>query len=205
MARLADYAARLDSMRTHASYRFEGELSTLDRDGKTDSVKAMKARVDADGRATHTTIFSYTDDGEDKTQYAQKKAIDREKKKPDKPKVRLPILADEQQRYVFDQVETDAADPARVKVTFVPRTPGSDTIEGSAWVNAKTGALLSAGFKLSKPSMFVDYVHFSVEFGDTTSLGPAISSIEVDGRSGFLFFHKRFHGKAVVHDYAIVP
>ncbi|MGH7439077.1 MAG: hypothetical protein ACRENE_25595 [Polyangiaceae bacterium] len=30
MARLADYAARLDSMRTHASYRFEGELSTLD-------------------------------------------------------------------------------------------------------------------------------------------------------------------------------
>src|SRR5579872_6508107 len=91
MARLADYAARLDSMRTHASYRFEGELSTLDRNGAPDSVKAMKARVDADGRATHTTILSYTDDGEDKTQYAQKKAIDREKKRPDKPKVRLPI------------------------------------------------------------------------------------------------------------------
>ena len=205
MARLADYAARLDSMRTHASYRFEGELSTLDREGNPDSRKAMKARVDADGRATHTTILSYTDDGADRTEYAQKKAVDREKKKPDKPKVRLPIVADEQPRYVFDQVETDAADPTRVKVTFVPKTPGSDTIEGSAWIDARTGALLSAGFKLSKPSMFVDYVHFSVEFGDTTSLGPAVSSIEVDGRSGFLFFHKRFRGKAMVHDYAIVP
>ncbi|MGH7439078.1 MAG: hypothetical protein ACRENE_25600 [Polyangiaceae bacterium] len=168
----------------------------------------MKARVDADGKATHTTVLSYTDDGEDKTQFAQKKAVDREnerKKKPEKQRVRLPILADEQPRYVFDLVETDAADPSRVKVSFVPKTPGSDTIEGSAWVDANTGALLSAGFKLSKPSMFVDYVHFAVEFGDTTSLGPAVSSVEVEGRSGFLFFHKRFRGKAVVHDYAIVP
>ena len=205
MARLADYAARLDTMRTHASYRFEGELSTLDRQGNQDSLKAVKGRVDADGKAAHTTVLSYTEDGDDRTQYAQKKALERESRKSDKPRIRLPILADEQPRYFFDQVDADTADPSRVKITFVPKTPGSGTIEGSAWIDARTGTLLSAGFKLSKPSTFVDYVHFSVEFRDTTSLGPAISSIEVEGQSGFLFFHKRFRGKAFVYDYAIVP
>jgi hypothetical protein len=205
MSRLADYAARLDSMRTHASYRFDGELSTLDRHGEPDSRKTMSGRVDADGKAAHTTVIRYTEDGEDRTSYAQKKAAEREGRKPDKPRVRLPILADEQARYVFDQVETDAAVPSRVKITFVPKAPASDTIEGSAWVDSQTGALISAGFKLSKPSTFVDYVHVSVAFEGTTTLGPAISSVEVDGQSGFLFFHKRFRAKALVHDYAIVP
>lgn len=205
MARLAASGARLDSMRTHASYRFEGELSTMDRNGKPDSRKAMKGRIDADGTATRLTVLSYTEDGEDKTSDAQKKARDSEKKKKEKPRIRLPILADEQPRYIFDQIEVDAADPSRVKIAFVPKVAGSDTIEGSAWVDARTGSLLSAGFKLSKPSMFVDYVHVTVEFGESTPLGTAISSLEVEGQSGFLFFHKRFQGMARVSGYALVP
>jgi hypothetical protein len=205
MTRLADYAARLDSMRTHASYRFEGELLTIDRAGATDSRKTMKGRVDADGTVAHLIVESYTEDGEDKTQDAQKKALDREKGKREKSRIRLPILADEQGRYVFDQVDTDATDPSRVKITFVPRVPASDTIEGSAWVDATTGSLLTAGFKLSKPSMFVDYVHVTVEFGETTPIGPAISSLEVEGQSGLLFIHKRFRANARVHGYAISP
>jgi hypothetical protein len=205
MARLADYATRLDSMRTHASYRFDGELSTLDRKGNPDSRKVMKGRIDADGSVARLTVLSYTDDGEDKTQDAQQKAIDSEKRKRDKPRVRLPILADEQPRYRFDQVETDAADPSRVKITFVPKDPGSDTIEGSAWVDVRTGSLLSAGFKLSKPSTFVDYVHFTVAFDESTPIGPAVSTVHVEGQSGFFLFHKRFQGTARVYGYSIVP
>jgi hypothetical protein len=207
MARLAAYAARLDSMRTHASYRFDGELSTFDRHGDADSLKAMRGRVDADGTITHMTVLRYTEDGEDKTSEAQKKALDSEKRKKDtdRPRFRLPILADQQPRYVFDQIATDPSDPSRVKISFVPKNPAADTIEGSAWVDTRSGCLLSAGFKLSKPSTFVDYVHVSVEFGGTTSLGTAISNVEVDGQSGFLFFHKRFHGEARVYDYTIIP
>jgi hypothetical protein len=205
MDRLAAYAARLDSMRTRASYRFDGELLTLDRAGKADSRKAMTGRVDADGKLSRLTVLSYTEDGEDKTADAQKKAADNEKRKRDKPRIRLPILADEQARYVFDQVGRDAADPSRVEISFVPRDPASDTIEGKAWVDAQTGSLLSAGFKLSKPSTFVDYVHVTVVFGESTPLGAAISTVEVEGQSGFLFFHKRFHGSARVDGYAIAP
>jgi hypothetical protein len=205
MARLAAYAERLDSMRTHASYRFDGELSTLDRHGRTDSRKEMRGRIDADGSTARMTVLSYLEDGEDKTRDAQEKAAHNQKRKRDKPKIRLPILADEQPRYVFDRVETDPSDSTRVKISFSPRVPGADTIEGTAWVDARTGSLLSAGFKLSKPSMFVDYVHFEVEFDESTALGPAVSEVRVEGQGGFLFFHKRFEGTAKVYGYSITP
>jgi hypothetical protein len=205
MARLASYATRLDSMRTHASYRFDGELATLDRKGRPDSRKEMKGRIDADGSIARMTVLSYIEDGEDKTRAAQETAIRNQKRKREKPKIRLPILADEQPRYVFDRVETDPSDPMRVKISFSPRVPGADTIEGTAWVDARTGSLLSAGFRLSKPSMFVDYVHFQVEFDESTPLGPAVSEVRVEGQGGFLFFHKRFEGTAKVYGYALVP
>ncbi|MGO9838931.1 MAG: hypothetical protein ACLP1X_32520 [Polyangiaceae bacterium] len=207
MARLAEYAARLDSMRTHASYGIEGQLETLDRSGKPDSVKAMTAHVDADGKTAKLNVIKYTEDGEDKTDEARKKAreSDEKRKKDNKKRVRIPLLATEQPRYVFDQLEVDPTDSSRVKISFVPKDPEQDTIEGSAWVDAKTGSLISAGFKLSKTSMFVDYVHFTVEFGETTPLGSAVSTVLVEGQGGILFFRKRFRGTAKVTGYTIVP
>lgn len=208
MIRLAEYSGRLDSMRTHASYAIEGQLETLDRGGKADSLKTMKARVDADGTTAKLNVIQYTEDGEDKTEDARKKARERDekrKKEKDKKRLRIPTLASEQPRYVFDQLEVDAGDPSRVKISFVPKSPEEDTIEGSAWVDARTGSFISAGFKLSKTSMFVDYVHFTVEFGELTCLGPAVSTILVEGQGGILFFRKRFRGTAKVSGYAIVP
>jgi len=206
MVRLAEYSARLDSMRTHASYAIEGQLETLDRSGKPDSLKTMKARVDADGTAAKLNVIHYTEDGEDKTEDARKKARERdEKRKKDKKRLHIPTLASEQPRYVFDQVEVDTSDPSRVKISFVPKSPEEDTVEGSAWVDSRTGAFISAGFKLSKTSMFVDYVHFTVEFGESTRLGPAVSTVLVEGQGGILFFRKRFRGTAKVSDYTILP
>ena len=206
MARLADYAARLDSMRTHASYSVDGQLETLDRVGKPDSLKAMKARVEADGTTAKLAVITYTEDGEDKTDDARKKARERdEKRKKEKKRIRIPILATEQSRYVFDQIDVDPADASHVKISFVPRAPDDDTIEGFAWVDARTGSLISAGFKLSQTSMFVDYVHFTVEFGESTQLGSAVSTVLVEGQGGILFFRKRFRGTAKVSNYAIVP
>jgi hypothetical protein len=212
MAKLAVYASHFESMRTHASYTVEGRLETLDRHDKADSVKTMKARVDADGVRTHLVVMHYTEDGEDKTEDAQKKAREREEKRDKeresekgKKHLRIPLLAEEQPRYSFDQVETDANDPMRVRIAFAPKVPAEDTIEGSAWVDARTGSLLSAGFKLTRTPMFVDYVHFTVEFGVPTALGPAVSSVVVEGQGGVLFFRKRFRGTATLCDYTILP
>jgi hypothetical protein len=208
MARLAAYGANFEAMRTHASYTVEGQMETLDRDGKPDSVKQMKARVEADGINVKFVVLRYLEDGEDKTADAQKQAAKKaaeRKAERDQKRFRIPVLADEQPRYVFDQVEADGRDPGLVRIAFAPRVPKDDTIEGSAWVDSRTGAILSAGFKVSKPPIFVDYVHITLEFGAPTALGAAVSRVVADGNGGILFFRKRFHVAATLSDYRLAP
>jgi hypothetical protein len=208
MARLAAYGAHFETIRTHSSYDVSGRMVTLDRNGKDDSVKEMTARIDGDGQRVSLTVVKYTEDGKDKTEEARKKAREKAQENAsglDKKQVRLPILAEEQPRYVFNQLEADHADPTRVRISFVPKVRDYDTIEGSVWVDTRTATLISAGFKLSKTPIFVDYVHFTVEFGATTALGPAPSTVTAEGDGGLLFFRKHFRLTATLSDYQIAP
>ena len=206
MKRLAVHASHFESMRTRASYAIEGHMENVDGDGNANSIKEVKAHIDADVTTAKVTVERYTEDGEDKTDEAKKKARDRERKPPTaKPKYRMPVLIEEQPRYVFDLVEVDRVDPSRVRIAFAPKVKEDDTIEGSAWVDTKTGTLLSAGFKLSKTSMFIDHVNVTVEFGAPTALGPAPSRVVVDGEGGVLFFRKHFRGSATISQYRITP
>jgi len=209
LAKLADYATRFERQRTHASYAVEGRLDELDTDGKLDGTKELWGHVDADGQDARLTVLRYLEDGKDKTADAIKEARESaeksKKKRREGKELKMPIRADEQDRYVFDQVETDSKDPARVRITFVPKEIADDTVEGSAWVNADTGAPISAGFKLSRTPFFVDYIHFTVEFAAKTSLGPAVSKVLVDGKGGIWFFRKHFRATASLSDYRILP
>ncbi len=202
-------------MRTQASYALAGRLEEVDGDGKANGgVKEMRARVESDGATIKFVVVSYSEDGEDKTDEARTKARERAEKKArdakaadeaKKKEVRMPFLATEQSRYVFDVAEHDKADPSRVRVTFVPVTKDETTIEGSAWVDERAGTVLSAGFKLSRTSMWIDYMHVQVEFGAATSLGPAVSKVSMDGKGGILFLRKRFHAQATLSDWRIMP
>ncbi len=208
LARLAVHAAAIERMRTHASYAVEGELDSLDGDGNVDGVKKMTARIVADGERTRLVVVKCTEDGKDATDDARKQAKagnDRTKEQRAKEHVEMPFVLEAQPHYVFDQVAVDAADPSRLKITFVPREPNEHTSEGSVWVDAKTGTFISAGFKLSKPGFFVEYVHLTIAFGVATPLGPAISKVTVDGKGGILFFRKHFRGEATLADYTILP
>jgi hypothetical protein len=211
MARLATYGANFETMRARASFSVKGRYEELDGDGKTDSVKTMEARVDPDGSGHKLNVGSYMEDGKDKTEEARKDAREREEKQRSeahgtggsKKRIRIPILADEQSRYDFNQVEVDQADPSRVRIAFTPKVRGADTIEGSAWVDTRAGTLISAGFKLSKTPIFVDYVRFTVEFGAPGPLGPAISTISIEGKGGIPFFRKHFQARAMLSDYTL--
>jgi hypothetical protein len=209
MTKLGNYALRFDRQRTHASYAVSGHLDMLDGEGKVDETKDLVGHVDADGERARLTVISYTEDGKDKTEDGIKEAreaAEREKKKKASGKeLKMPTRPEEQARYVFEQTEVDAKDPTHVRISFVPKERGEDTVEGSAWVDAVTGAPISAGFKLSKTPIFVDYIHFSVEFGVSTSLGPAVSKVVVDGKGGILFYRKHFHASALLSDYRILP
>jgi hypothetical protein len=205
MKKLADQAVGFETMRTHACYTISGELDEKDSDGKTTSVKTGSARVEADGHATHIVVLRYTEDGKDQTADAQKKARDADAKRAKRTndeRFHMPFLEQEQGKYVFDIVETE---PTRERVTFVPKEPTEHTIEGSLWVDSATGRILSAGFKVSRTPMFVDFIHFTAEFGADTVLGPAVTKLTIDGGGGILFFHKHFVATATLSDYRIAP
>jgi hypothetical protein len=208
MTRLAATAARVQPLIKRASYTVDGRMVTLDRDGNANSVKEMKARIESNGVDVKFLVIKYVEDGEDKTADAQKKAREKAqepKSAKDKKRLPIPLLAEEQGRYLFDQVEVDGRDPSIVRIAFVPKVPQDDTIEGSAWVDTRTAMLVSVGFKVSKPPMFVDYMHFTVEFGTPTEIGPAVSRVIADGEGGLLFFRKRFHATATLSDYRFSP
>jgi hypothetical protein len=207
MARLAIHAEAIERMRTHASYAIEGVLEGLDGDGKVDSVKKMTARMESDGERERLVVVKCTEDGKDTTEDARKDARagnERTKEERAKRYVEMPLRASIQPHYVFDQIAIDPLDPTRVQISFVPKEPSEHTSEGSAWVDTKTATLVSAGFKLSKPGFFVEYVHLTIELGEKTELGPAISRVTVDGKGGILFFRKHFRGEAKLTDYRIV-
>ncbi len=204
MARLAAFATQFETLRTHGSYNLEGRFEMLDGDGKPNSIKTMAARVDGGPVHSTFTVIKYTEDGKDKTDEAQKEARESAgKNKSEKRRLTMPVQADQQARYDFDEVEVDSADPSRVRIAFTPKKRAEDTIEGSAWVDERTGSLISASFKLSKTPLFVDYVHFMVKFDAPSPLGPAPSDVAIDGGGGFLFFRKHFHAIATLSGYRI--
>jgi hypothetical protein len=207
MQHLAVHAAGFETMKTHASYAVDGELQTLATDGLVDGTKELTGNVVADGKKAKFKVVKYTENGADKTDEAKQKAKEAaaKNKKDKKKNIRMPFHATEQGRYDFDVVETDPNDPSRIRISFVPKTKAEDTIEGSAWVDTKTGTVVSAGFKLSQPPSFVDYVHVTVEFGAPTALGPAVSHVSITGKGGFLVFRKEFRADAKLSSYAITP
>jgi hypothetical protein len=210
MAKLSTFAESFEAMRSRGSYTIDGRFEIRGGGGKIESVRTMTVRAEGSPARVRFDVLRYTEDGVDKTQEARDgktgppgpRGGGSRGTRPAKP-LRIPILAREQAAYKFDIVELDRADPARVRIAFTPKRRADDTIEGSAWVDSRTGALLSAAFKLDSTPTFVDFIHVVVEFGAPTALGPAISNVRVDGEGGFLFFRKTFHASATFSDYRI--
>ena len=209
MAKLATHADRFERMRSRASYSIVGRMEQVDGDGKASATKEMVARVEPNGLFPQFIVDRYLEDGEDKTDEAREQANERaEARKRDpakfkKKEIRIPTLASEQPRYVFDVVEVDKTVPSRVKLSFTPRERDERSIEGTAWIDAAQGTVLSAGFKLARTAMFVSFVHVKLVFGEDTPLGPAVSKVEFEGEGGLLFIRKHVRGSATLSRYRV--
>jgi hypothetical protein len=206
MSRLAATSAAMEDVRNRVSYAIETRVEELDGDGKVTSTKTTSARVVKDEKGSHMIVLKEVEDGKDTTEDARKEIAKQDARSDaDKKKehVEIPFTAAQQTKYVFDQVETDPAAPTRVRITFKPKDPDSHSVDGSAWVDTTSGQFLSAGFKIAKPGMFVDFAHVTVEVGGKTEIGPVVSKITFEGKGGFLFIHKHFRGSAVMSDYKV--
>ena len=214
MQGLAQHAAGFEEMKRRGAFTMNGKIEEVDGDGKAEEVKEIVLRSIPTPTPLDrvTTVFSYLENGKDKTADAQKRATERRAKRlndPDaqaeakKKDLRLPFLAAERGRYVFSVAERDANDPNRVKIAFAPKVPAENAIKGSAWVDEKTRDILTVGFSLSKNPTFVDHVEVTIVFGLPTALGLAPSRVSFDGRGGFLFIHKHFRGVATLSQPAL--
>ncbi|HVU05787.1 MAG TPA: hypothetical protein VHE30_28760 [Polyangiaceae bacterium] len=204
LPKLAITSQRFETMLALAAFTATGRTETVDGDGTVSAVKEGVFRFRPHGDRHVVDVIRYTEDGEDRRMEAQEKFRDAEKKDIDPDDVtHVPFLGSEQAKYVFKLGATDPRDPNRVRVHFRARKPARTLWNGSAWVDARTGDLLTMGAVQSKTALFVDYFSGTLELGAQTKLGPAVSRATFEGGGGFLFFRKRFRGRATVTDYAL--
>jgi hypothetical protein len=208
---LAEHAQRVEEMKRRGSFTMTGRIEEVDGDGKASDTKEVQLRSTPTPAPMDriTNVIRFLDNGKDDTAGAQKRANERRAKAlkdPDrvedqkKKELKLPFLASEQARYVFKVTERHSAEPARVRIAFVPKTPAENALKGSAWVDENEREVLSVGFSFSKNPTFVDHVEITIVFGMPTELGRAPSTISFDGRGGFLFIRKHYRGTATLSE-----
>lgn len=199
MTGLAAHAQKFEDMKKRGGFLFSGKLEEIEKDGKVGDTKEIVVRYTPrpDPPSPITEVIKYLENGADKTDEAKKKAEERKAKpkKKDRDKdIHLPFLASEQARYTFGLAEKTA--DGRARIVFRPLEPAEDAIKGSAWVDEKSGEVLSMGFSFSKNPMFIDHVEIQIVFGMATPLGRAPSQIAFDGKGGLLVIRKHYRGQA---------
>jgi hypothetical protein len=199
LERLSHHAEALRQVEKVASYREETLMEELEGDGKVGSSETRVSRVQHDGSATHAVLEQCIRDGQDVT-------ADERQKKEDGTEIHIkfPDFTSSAADYTYDQIDVDPADPTRVKLSFTPKQRTKDSIEGTLWVDTASGTVLTVGAKLSKPPMFVDWAHFTVEFGAKTPLGPMMSRLTFEASASFWFLHlKHVRGEIKMSDYRL--
>lgn len=208
LARLSHDEQALEAAGRSASYRAEETIEELDGDGKVTSTKKTHYRVESDGKKSHKIVETAIQDGKDVTAEEREKVRAKEAKaaqrKLSEEERILPFAPRSQVRYTYDQVAVDPANPAYVEIAFAPKSPDGHTFEGKAWVDTVNARILSASVKLSEPPTFVDWVHFTVEFG-ATPVGHALSHLSFEGAGGLLFIHKHFRGEIKMSGFRVSP
>ncbi|HEX3595952.1 MAG TPA: hypothetical protein VHU80_12660 [Polyangiaceae bacterium] len=196
-AQVGRFLSRILATCTHASLHPPG-ISPANATAL--AVQGGRVPRSARRKAPSLRGIRYTEDGEDKVEEAREKAAESSHKEhEDGP--HMPFLATEQPKYEFHLREADTADPARVRVAFVPKHSDKHLVVGSAWVDTRTGEVLTMGVAPSKPGLFVDYLHVTLEFGEKMGDGPGVSKITFEGSGGLLLFHRKFRGAARLSGY----
>lgn len=192
------------------TYRMVEEQDELDGDGNVKGRKVITSRVETDehGHKVHQEVESCIHDGKDETEKerASVKRIEENRKQDGdvEVSVEMPFSTSAQSNYVFDQVAVDPAHPERVKIAFTPKKPDEHSVQGTAWVDTTSATVISTGVRFVKTPMFVDWAHFTVEWGPAPG-GSQPSRITYEGAGGFLFWRVHLRGEMKLSDYRPMP
>jgi hypothetical protein len=205
--KLSHHAEEFAALMGRGSYEIEQASEELDGNGGIASREITRAHVDFDGTMQRELVESCLRDGKNVTTEKQEQVRKAEAGEDEGDglwvgaRLPMPFLEEEQVRYAFDFLKADPADPSHALIAFAPKKADRHTMQGTAWVDATSGALLSASAFLSKPAGHADWIRFTVDFGEKTPLGEAISRISYEAKGSFLLFRKHVRGEVVLSHY----
>jgi hypothetical protein len=192
------------------TYRLVEEQDELDGSGNVKGRKVITSHVETDehGHKVHQEVERCIHDGKDETEQerASVKRIEENHKQDGdvEVSVEMPFSAQAQSNYVFDQVAVDPAHAERVKIAFTPKKADEHSVQGTAWIDTTTATVISTGVRFVKTPMFVDWAHFTVEWGPAPG-GSQPSHVTYEGAGGFLFWRAHLRGEMKMSDYRAMP
>lgn len=152
-------------------------------------------RVDNRGARARYDMVAYSENGHDETTKGRQRFDDQQRgtegdlSTPDE-RLHLPFLTSEQPKYLFRVGQSDPRDRSLIRIFFDARKPAKNLGNGSAWINAATGEIVSIGVRQSKSPMFVRYFDATFVFGANMVLGRGVSEITFDTAVGVAFLQE---------------
>jgi hypothetical protein len=211
LKKLADNDARLLRLYKEGAVTMTSRVEELDKEGKVQHTQNVTLRLSVQEGAQRMEVLSASRDGQDVTAEERKEQAARQAKAEQDPKgkmnqrqqITLPFAAGAQAGYAFQLLGPDANNPALQRIGFGPRGKKSkDLWVGEAVVDPEAGQVKWLKQRPSELPAFVDRIDMVLEFGAATSMGPAVSTMHMDGEGGLPFFKKKFRSVVTFKDYA---
>ncbi|HYV45173.1 MAG TPA: hypothetical protein VFA20_09950 [Myxococcaceae bacterium] len=205
MKKLADSDARLLRLYKEGAVTMTSRVEELDKGGNVQHTQTVAMRLTVKDGAQQVEVLSAARDGQDITADERKEQAARQDPKGktnQRQQLTLPFAAESQSSYAFQLLGPDANNPALQRIGFGPRGKKSkDLWVGEAVVDPQAGEVKWLKQRPSELPAFVDAIDMVLEFGASTSMGSAVSTVHMDGEGGLPFFKKRFRSVITFKDY----
>lgn len=197
LQKLGERALALEAFAKQSTVTVDVSGEEYDGEGKVKASSRAVVKVERKGEAAKRTLISFEENGKEITEKKRKEVEAQETKA-----TRGPFHPEEQSKYVFTQLEPAKTHPTWVRIGFGPaKEKGEQIMVGEALVDPEGPTLRRLSMRPSKFPAFVDSVAIEAELDAPTSAGMAMSSLEVRGVAGALFFKKRFRTVTRFRDY----
>ncbi|HEY8209316.1 MAG TPA: hypothetical protein VIG99_17630 [Myxococcaceae bacterium] len=210
LKKLADRDARLTRLYKEGAVTMTSRVEELDKGGKVQHTQTVVLRLTQKDGKPHGEVVRASRDGQDVTEEERKTQAEKQARADEDPKgkkdgrmsMTLPFDAATQPKYQFQLLGPDAKNPSLSRIGFGPRgKPDKDIWAGEAVVDPSSGEVKWMKQRPSDLPAFVDRLEMVFEFGASTSEGPAISTLQMEGEGGLPFFKKKFRVMTTFSDY----
>lgn len=214
LRKLAEHDARLMALYQQGAVTMSNKVEELNGDGKVEHSQEVVVRLQSKDGQPDGELVRAVRDGKDVTAEEQKNREARRLsegggakdggKKEVKVALSTPFGAEVQEKYRFEVLGPDQHTPGWLRVAFTPKGKKSKELWiGEAVVDPEKGSLHWMKQRPSDYPAFVDRMDMVLEFQTPTPMGPAVTTVRIEGQGGLPFFKKKFRAVTSFSDYAM--